>query len=159
VDACAEDQIDPWIGDEALCRAEQLVTAAAERLRQQDDKLESAYGLIECLVELGPPMAIVEGSVVRAWSPALQRLTRVPRTTAVGKRVTQLLPTLVPSDLAPWRWTDPSGGAWGVTVRSGGPHLQLLLWTDRVGTAEGAPPPTDPLGVDEWDLRELTRPR
>lgn len=150
MDACAEDELDPSTGDEALSRAEQLVTAAAERLQAQDEQLESVYGLIECLLDLSPPMAIVEGSVVRAWSPALEALTGVRRTTALGSRLARSLPSLAPADRAPWRWTDPNGAAWAVTVRSGGPDLRVLLWKGPVGAADDPwPRSSDPFAVDE----------
>ena len=112
----------------ALTRAAELVAHAAQRLEEQDERLERLHGLVECLVEVGPPLAVVEESIVRAWSPALESLTDVRRSSAVGARLGRVLPTLQPTGEREWRWRPHEGSEWLVAVRPGGPQLDVLCW-------------------------------
>jgi hypothetical protein len=135
VHAYAHDDVEPAATDAALARAEELVSAAAQRLRDQDEQLESLHRLVECLVELGPPVTVVEGSVVRAWSDALEQVTGVRRATALGARLRRVLPSLEPTQEG-CRWTASDGAQWAVDARSVGPELEVLCWTRPVGVVE-----------------------
>lgn len=132
MDACAHREEQPGAEAAALERAEQLLRTASARLQAQDEQLESLYGLIERLVDLGPPITVVEGSIVRAWSPALERLTGVRATAAVGATLDRVLPSLRQAAAGPWHWTDRSGAPWTVDVHQGGPRLRILRWTGDV---------------------------
>jgi hypothetical protein len=138
LDACARR--DEQLDDEAaaLERAEHLVGTASARLQAQDEQLESLYGLVECLVELGSPLAVVDGTTVRAWSSALEVLTGVRTTTAVGAALDRVLPSLRPTEAEVWSWTDRTGAPWTVDVRQGGPRLRVLRWASQVEAAEGS---------------------
>jgi PAS domain-containing protein len=140
LDAYAHEEAEPAAGH-ALARAEELVATASQRLRDQDERLASLYRLVECLMELGPPVTVVEGSVVRAWSDALERLTGVRRASALGARLNRVLPTLSAGEDGPGRWTAPDGAEWTVAVRPAGPELQVLWWMQRVCA------PDEPLSV------------
>ena len=133
--AYEQGEVDPTAMHAALARAEELVSAASHRLQDQDERLGSLYSLVECLVELGPPMTVVEGSVVRAWSAALERLTGVRRAAALGARIGQVLPGLEPTEDAR-RWTAPDGAEWAVVTRPAGPDLEVLCWTRPVDARE-----------------------
>jgi hypothetical protein len=122
-------------GDGVLARADELVRAASTRLRDQEDQLEALHGLIECLVELGPPLAILEASHIRAWSPALAAVTGVPSSRAVGGRLLGVLPALQATGEGRWRWEEPGGVEWTISLRHGGHRLQILCWTPELGVA------------------------
>jgi PAS domain-containing protein len=139
LDACAHDDDQTVAAGAALERAEQLVATAAARLQSQEERLEELYGLVECLIELGPPMAVVEGQTVRAWSPALEALTGVRSATAVGAGLDGVLPSLSPEDpTGQWHWTDWKGSRWEVEVHQTDSRLRVLHWTQRLAAAEDA---------------------
>jgi len=135
LDACAHDELSA-ASHAALARAEELVSAAAQRLQDQDEQLESLYTLVECLVELGLPVTVVEGSVVRAWSQALEAVTGVRRSSALGAQLGRVLPSLGRTDEGRWGWTAPDGAEWTVAARPAGPRLEVLCWTRRIGAKE-----------------------
>ena len=149
MDAYGQDELDPAATKAALARAEGLVSAASERMQDQDERLDSLYSLVECLVELGPPVTVVEGSVVRAWSGALEHLTGVRRTSALGARLRRVLPSLERTDEGR-RWTAPDGAEWAVATRPAGPELEVLCWIPGV-VAEND-------GADDLDVPKSMTP-
>jgi hypothetical protein len=113
---------------EVLIRAEALVDQAARRLEEQGEQLERLYGLVECLVKVGPPLAVVEAWVVRAWTPALESLTGVGRGAAVGMRLSRVLPDLRPAGAHRWCWTSGDGSRWSVVAHMGECPYEILRW-------------------------------
>jgi hypothetical protein len=123
--------------DAALERADRLLATAASQLQEQDAHLESLYALVDYLLQVGPPMTVVEGQIVRAWSPALESLTGIRATTAVGAVVDGLIPSFHALAPGPCHWTDRVGNHWAIDVHQTGPRLRVLRWTAHRDSPDG----------------------
>jgi PAS domain-containing protein len=140
----------------ALARAEHLLGRATRRIDDQDEQLGRMHGLVTCLLEVGAPLAIVEDSIVRAWSPALESLTGLRRSTAVGARLDRLLPTLHRIGASEWRWMPPQGPEWLVAERPASARIDVLCWVERRDSA-AAEAPAVPVGGAAPGTSGLTR--